>query len=46
LAQLNYMGEEPPFEYRPDLAEQLQPVLKRMLQTMLDWAREQPGFRP
>jgi N-formylglutamate amidohydrolase len=46
LAQLNYMIEDPPFEYRPDLAERLQPVLRRMLQAMLDWARMQPGFRP
>jgi len=46
LAQLNYMIEDPPFEYRSDLAERLQPVLRRMLQAMLDWARMQPGFRP
>lgn len=46
LAQLTYMDEDPPFIYRPELALRLQPVLKRILATMLDWARAQPGFRP
>ncbi len=46
LAQLNYMDEDPPFTYRPELAERLQRVLNRMLASMLDWARAQPGFRP
>jgi len=37
LAQCNYMEEEPPFAYRPDRAEQLQPVLRRFVATLLDW---------
>ena len=46
LAQLNYMAEDPPFDYQPELAQRLQPVLKALLQAMLDWARAQPGYRP
>ncbi len=30
-----YMEEDPPYRYRDDLAAQVQPVLQRMLQTML-----------
>ncbi|MSP89641.1 MAG: N-formylglutamate deformylase [Alphaproteobacteria bacterium] len=39
LAQSTYMNEAPPFAYRPDLADGVQPVLKRLLEAMLDWAR-------
>ncbi len=46
LAQLNYMDEDPPFAYRPELAERLQPVLKALLQAILGWARAQSGLRP
>lgn len=37
LSQRNYMIEEPPYEYRPERAEQLQPVLRRFVATLLDW---------
>jgi N-formylglutamate deformylase len=37
LAQRTYMNEQPPFEYRPDLAESVRPILQRMVQTMIDW---------
>ena len=46
LAQIAYMDEEPPFAYRPEMAERLQPVLKALLQAMLDWAAAQPDCRP
>jgi N-formylglutamate deformylase len=46
LAQIAYMDEDPPFAWRPDKAELLQTVLRRLLQTMLDWAQEQPESRP
>lgn len=37
LAQRNYMVEEPPFDYRPERAETLQPVLQRFVGALLDW---------
>ncbi|HET6159202.1 MAG TPA: N-formylglutamate deformylase [Dongiaceae bacterium] len=37
LAQRTYMNEQAPFDYRPDLAEQVQPVLQQLVQTMIDW---------
>jgi len=37
LAQRTYMSEKPPFDYRPELAERVQPVLQRLVQTMIDW---------
>jgi N-formylglutamate deformylase len=37
LSQATYMDEEPPFPYRSDLADGVQPVLKRLLAEMLDW---------
>jgi N-formylglutamate amidohydrolase len=37
LAQCNYMEESPPFAYRPERAAQLQPVLRRVLETLLAW---------
>jgi len=40
MAQCAYMDEAPPWTYRPDLAERIQPVLRRLLQAMLDWAAE------
>jgi N-formylglutamate deformylase len=48
IAQLTYMEEKPPFRYRPDLARNLKPVLRRMLETALEWAaaakaRQQAG---
>ena len=46
LAQIAYMEEDPPYAYRADLAETLQPVLRRILAAMMGWARAQPDFRP
>jgi formiminoglutamase len=37
LAQRTYMNEAPPFEYRPELAAKVQPVLQRLVQTLTDW---------
>ena len=37
LAQRTYMNEQPPFDYRRDVAEKVQPILQRMVQTMIDW---------
>jgi len=37
LAQRTYMNEQPPFDYCTDLAQQVQPVLQRMVHTMMDW---------
>ena len=31
MCQSTYMNETPPFEYRPDLAEQVEPVVERMV---------------
>ena len=43
LAQEDYMLERPPFDYLPDTARKLQPTLKLILETMLDWGRRQPN---
>jgi len=32
-----YMDETPPYAYRPDKAEQVQPLLRELLRTMRDW---------
>jgi N-formylglutamate amidohydrolase len=40
------MDEDPPFTWRPDKAARLQPVLKSLLEAMLDWAQVQPDSRP
>lgn len=37
LAQRTYMNEDAPFAYRPDQAEQVQPILRRFVQAMIDW---------
>ena len=37
LSQATYMDEDLPFGYRPDLADAVRPVLKRLLVEMLDW---------
>ncbi len=39
MCQSTYMNESFPFDYRPDLAEQVQPVLRDMLQAAAGWAR-------
>ena len=40
LSQINYMDEEYPYTYRPDKAEKLQTVLKKVLESLLAWGRE------
>ena len=37
LSQRTYMDEAAPFTFREDLAEQVRPVLKQLLQELLDW---------
>jgi N-formylglutamate deformylase len=37
LAQVTYMNEAPPYEFREDLAEKLRPLLRRLLEAALDW---------
>jgi len=42
MCQCLYMNEEheaPPFDYRPDRAAQLEPVLRQLLGAALDWVR-------
>ncbi|WP_213992216.1 N-formylglutamate deformylase [Sodalis sp. dw_96] len=41
LAQCNYMREEIPFDYLPERAESLQPVLKALLTMMVEWGKTQ-----
>ncbi|MEW7848207.1 N-formylglutamate deformylase [Massilia aurea] len=37
--QYLYMNEAPPFEYRPEVAATLQPLLRDMIGAAVDWAR-------
>lgn len=37
LAQRTYMNEDPPFEYRPALADKVRPILRRFVQALIDW---------
>ncbi|MFZ6654383.1 N-formylglutamate deformylase [Undibacterium sp. TJN19] len=41
MSQCVYMDEAAPYAYRPDLAGQVQPVLKQLLQTCLAWSKQQ-----
>ncbi|MDA7084817.1 N-formylglutamate deformylase [Pseudomonas sp. SA3-5] len=43
LAQCTYMEEQLPFDYRQDLAEPTQEVLRDLLEAMLAWGRERYG---
>jgi N-formylglutamate deformylase len=38
MCQSTYMDEAPPFAYREDLAERVQPLLRQMLAAAADWA--------
>jgi len=40
MSQCVYMNEAAPFAYRPDLAQQIQPLLKQALQTCLNWVQQ------
>ncbi|TFW35801.1 N-formylglutamate deformylase [Massilia horti] len=37
MCQCLYMNEAPPFDYRPDTACQVQPLLRRMIEAAVDW---------
>lgn len=39
MAQCLYMNEAAPFEYRPDLAGQVQPLLRDLLGAAVEWVR-------
>jgi N-formylglutamate deformylase len=39
MCQYLYMNEAAPFDYRPDAAAAVQPLLARMMQAALDWVR-------
>ena len=39
LSQITYMDEAPPFGFRDDLAAGIRPVLRRLLETALDWGQ-------
>ncbi len=41
LSQITYMDEAPPYGFREDLAAGIRPVLRRLLETALDWAHRQ-----
>lgn len=43
LSQATYMDEDPPWAWREDLAVQVQPVLRALLEAMLAWGRERYG---
>jgi N-formylglutamate deformylase len=45
LAEITYMDEDPPFDFREDLAAKLRPHLRALLSAMLEWGREF-GSRP
>lgn len=40
MCQSVYMDEQYPFAYRPDLAQQVQPLLRDLIQTILQWGQE------
>jgi N-formylglutamate deformylase len=39
MVQCLYMNEAAPFEYRPDLANQVQPLLRELLGAAVTWVR-------
>jgi N-formylglutamate deformylase len=41
MSQCLYMNETAPFEYRPDLASTIQPILKELLTMCIHWAEQQ-----
>ena len=43
MTQSSYMQEQMPFEYMPDLAKLVQPTLRNMLKTMLDFSKTHSG---
>ncbi len=45
MSQCIYMNEAAPYAYRPDLAAQVQPLLKSLLSSCINWAQQQPGAK-
>lgn len=45
LAQCNYMEEQPPFTYLTERALPLQAVLRRLMERIIDWGRNEAGAR-
>jgi N-formylglutamate deformylase len=39
MCQCLYMDEAPPFDYRPEVASQVQPLLRELMQAALQWVR-------
>ena len=46
LAQVTYMDEDPPYGFREDQAAAIRPVLRRLLEALLDWASQRVVDRP
>lgn len=42
LSQATYMNEAYPFDYRPELAEKIRPVLRCLIETIVDWTGTRP----
>jgi len=40
MCQSTYMDEKPPFGYRADLASEVQPLLRQLVQAAADWVRK------
>ena len=40
LSQITYMDEAPPYGFRDDLARQVRPVIRAMVEAALDWVRK------
>lgn len=40
MCQCLYMNEEAPFDYRPDVADKVQPLLRELLGAAVDWVRQ------
>jgi N-formylglutamate deformylase len=43
MSQCIYMDEAAPYGYRPDLAAQVQPLLRELLVTCITWAQQHKG---
>jgi len=41
LSQVTYMDEDPPFAYREELAEDLRPYLRGLMESLRDWQPEE-----
>ncbi|OON60516.1 N-formylglutamate deformylase [Massilia sp. KIM] len=39
MCQCLYMNEQPPFDYRPEVAAEVQPLLRDMIRAASDWVR-------